>query len=92
MRDLDAMLTAGAGPAPRLDAHRSLGARDKWASPRGALISVTGAPALALPCGFSDDGLPLGMQIAGRPFEDATVLRIGPAYEQAAGWRDRRPA
>jgi aspartyl-tRNA(Asn)/glutamyl-tRNA(Gln) amidotransferase subunit A len=89
----DALLTAGAGPAPRLDAHRSLGARDKWASPGvGALISVTGAPALALPCGFSDDGLPLGMQIAGRPFEDATVLRIGHAYEQAAGWRDRRPA
>ncbi|HEX3402477.1 MAG TPA: amidase [Acetobacteraceae bacterium] len=89
----DALLTAGAGPAPRLDAHQSLGARDKWASPGvGALFSVTGAPALALPCGFSDDGLPLGMQIAGRPFEDATLLRIGHAYEQATRWGDRKPA
>jgi aspartyl-tRNA(Asn)/glutamyl-tRNA(Gln) amidotransferase subunit A len=89
----DALLTAGAGPAPRLDAHQSLGARDKWASPGvGALFSLTGAPALALPCGFSDDWLPLGMQIAGRPFEDATVLRIGHAYEQATHWGDRKPA
>jgi aspartyl-tRNA(Asn)/glutamyl-tRNA(Gln) amidotransferase subunit A len=89
----DALLTAGAGPAPRLDAHQSLGARDKWASPGvGALFSVTGAPALALPCGFSDDGLPLGMQIAGRPFEDATLLRNGHAYEQATRWGDRKPA
>ncbi len=88
----DALLTAGAGPAPRLDAHHRLGARDKWASPGvGSLFSVTGAPALALPCGFGDDGLPLGMQIAGRPFEDATVLRIGHAYEQATRWNDRKP-
>ncbi len=88
----DALLTAGAGPAPRLDAHKSLGAHDKWASPGvGALFSLTGAPTLALSCGFSADGLPLGMQIAGRPFEDATVLRIGHAYQQATRWTDRRP-
>ena len=39
------------------------------------MFSVTGAPALALPCGFSSAGLPLGMQIAGRPFEDGTCSR-----------------
>jgi aspartyl-tRNA(Asn)/glutamyl-tRNA(Gln) amidotransferase subunit A len=57
----------------------------------GTMFSVTGAPALALPCGFSANGLPLGLQIAGRPFDDATVLRIGHAYEQAARWHARHP-
>ena len=51
-----------------------------------------GLPALALPCGFSDRGLPLALQIVGRPFDEATVLRAGHAYEQAAGWHQRRPA
>jgi aspartyl-tRNA(Asn)/glutamyl-tRNA(Gln) amidotransferase subunit A len=51
-----------------------------------------GLPALALPCGFSRQGLPLAFQIVGRPFDEATVLRAGAAYEQAAGWYRRRPA
>jgi aspartyl-tRNA(Asn)/glutamyl-tRNA(Gln) amidotransferase subunit A len=44
-----------------------------------------GLPALSVPCGFSADGLPLGLQIIGRPFDEATVLRVGRAWEQAAG-------
>jgi aspartyl-tRNA(Asn)/glutamyl-tRNA(Gln) amidotransferase subunit A len=48
-------------------------------------------PALSLPCGFSRDGLPVGLQIAGRPFDEATVLRAGHAYEQATNWHLRRP-
>jgi aspartyl-tRNA(Asn)/glutamyl-tRNA(Gln) amidotransferase subunit A len=88
----DALVTAGSGPAARLDAHRSIGAAQKWSTPSmGTMFSVTGAPALALPCGFSASGLPLGLQIAGRPFDDATVLRIGHAYEQAARWHERHP-
>lgn len=51
-----------------------------------------GLPVLALPCGFSREGLPLGLQIAGRPFDEATVLGVGHVYEQAAGWSTRRPA
>jgi aspartyl-tRNA(Asn)/glutamyl-tRNA(Gln) amidotransferase subunit A len=51
-----------------------------------------GLPALALPCGWSADGLPLAFQVVGRPFDEATVLRAGHAYEQAAGWHRRRPA
>ena len=51
-----------------------------------------GLPALSLPCGFSRDGLPLGLQIAGRPFDEPTVLRVGHVYEQTAGWFTRRPA
>jgi aspartyl-tRNA(Asn)/glutamyl-tRNA(Gln) amidotransferase subunit A len=89
----DAFITTGAGPAPHLDSHRSIGAAQKWTTPSmGTMFSVTGAPALALPCGFAKNGLPLGMQIAGRPFEDATVLAIGHAYEQVARWFECRPA
>jgi aspartyl-tRNA(Asn)/glutamyl-tRNA(Gln) amidotransferase subunit A len=88
----DAFITTGAGPAPHLTAHRSIGAAQKWTTPSmGTMFSVTGAPALALPCGFASNGLPLGMQIAGRPFEDATLLAIGHAYEQAVRWCDRHP-
>jgi aspartyl-tRNA(Asn)/glutamyl-tRNA(Gln) amidotransferase subunit A len=54
-------------------------------------FNVTGNPVLAMPTGFSKTGLPLGMQIVGRPFDEATVLRVGAAYEAAAGWIDRRP-
>jgi aspartyl-tRNA(Asn)/glutamyl-tRNA(Gln) amidotransferase subunit A len=88
----DILMTPGGGPAPHLGAHRSLGAGQKWSTPSmGTMFSVTGAPALALPCGFSSAGLPLGMQIAGRPFEDGTVLAVGDAYERATRWRERRP-
>jgi aspartyl-tRNA(Asn)/glutamyl-tRNA(Gln) amidotransferase subunit A len=54
-------------------------------------FNVTGLPALALPCGFASSGLPLSLQIAGRAFEEATVLRVGHAYEQATDWHTRRP-
>jgi aspartyl-tRNA(Asn)/glutamyl-tRNA(Gln) amidotransferase subunit A len=55
-------------------------------------FNITGLPTLALPCGFSPTGLPLSLQLAGRPFEEATVLRVGHAYEQATPWHTRRPA
>jgi aspartyl-tRNA(Asn)/glutamyl-tRNA(Gln) amidotransferase subunit A len=54
-------------------------------------FNVTGSPTLALPCGFSSSGLPLSLQLAGRPFEEATVLRTGHAYERATAWHTRRP-
>jgi aspartyl-tRNA(Asn)/glutamyl-tRNA(Gln) amidotransferase subunit A len=50
-----------------------------------------GLPALAVPCGFSKAGLPLAFQIVGRPLDEATVLRLGHAYEQATTWHTRRP-
>ena len=53
--------------------------------------SLANIPALAVPCGFSEEGLPLSLQIAGRPFDEATVLRAGHAYEQATEWHTRRP-
>jgi aspartyl-tRNA(Asn)/glutamyl-tRNA(Gln) amidotransferase subunit A len=64
--------------------------------PRGRLVmtpfNLTGAPALVVCAGFSGNGLPLSLQIAGRPFDDATVLRVGHAYEKLTDWRRIRPA
>src|SRR5437773_888548 len=52
-------------------------------------VNLAGLPALALPCGFDGAGLPIGLQVIGRPFDEATVLRIGHAYEQATEWHRR---
>ncbi|OWU83526.1 amidase [Oceanicola sp. 22II-s10i] len=54
-------------------------------------FNVTGNPALAMPTGLSSDGLPLSLQIVGRPFEDAKVLQIGEALEKATGLIATRP-
>jgi aspartyl-tRNA(Asn)/glutamyl-tRNA(Gln) amidotransferase subunit A len=56
-----------------------------------APFNATHLPALSLPCGFTRAGLPIGLQIAGRPFDEATVLRAGHAYEQATDWHLRTP-
>jgi len=54
--------------------------------------SLAGVPAIALPCGFSGDGLPIGLQLAGRPFDEPAVLRAAHAYEQSTDWHTRRPS
>ncbi len=54
-------------------------------------VSLTGIPALSLPCGFSRRGLPIGMQILGRSFEEDVVLRSARAYELATDWHKKRP-
>jgi aspartyl-tRNA(Asn)/glutamyl-tRNA(Gln) amidotransferase subunit A len=46
---------------------------------------------MSLPCGFSAAGLPIGLQLIGRPFGEETILRTGYAYEQATDWHRRRP-
>jgi len=55
-------------------------------------FNITGSPAISVPCGFTSDGLPVGLQIVGPRFADATVLRVAAAYEMAAPWIERRPA
>jgi aspartyl-tRNA(Asn)/glutamyl-tRNA(Gln) amidotransferase subunit A len=54
-------------------------------------FNVTGQPALTVCCGFSGDGLPLAFQLAGRAFDEASVLAAGAAYERATPWRSKRP-
>jgi len=53
--------------------------------------NLLGLPAVVVPCGFTREGLPVSIQIVGRPFDDATVLRIARAYERATDWHTRRP-
>jgi aspartyl-tRNA(Asn)/glutamyl-tRNA(Gln) amidotransferase subunit A len=64
----------------------------KWGGMLTNPFNVTGSPALALPIGFGANGLPLGAQIVGRPFDEPMVLRIGAAFEAAAADPQRRPA
>jgi aspartyl-tRNA(Asn)/glutamyl-tRNA(Gln) amidotransferase subunit A len=54
-------------------------------------LNMTGQPAVTVPAGFTDDGLPIGLQIIGRHLDDPTVLRAAAAFEKAAPWADRWP-
>ncbi|MGD0430549.1 MAG: amidase [Acetobacteraceae bacterium] len=91
MRELDVVITAGApGEAQRLDAIPKLDLFDK---PNFTMpFNVTGYPALCVCSGFGPAGLPVSVQIVGKPFQDAMVLRVGDAFEKASSWRSRRPA
>jgi aspartyl-tRNA(Asn)/glutamyl-tRNA(Gln) amidotransferase subunit A len=53
-------------------------------------VNLAGVPGLVVPCGFSDD-LPVGLQLIGRPFDEATLLRAGDAYQRVTDWHMRRP-
>lgn len=84
-------------PAPAL-AEAVAGEGEAIAARMGRFSRLTrpwnglGLPALALPCGFAGSGLPLSMQIVGRPFDEVTVLRAGHAFEGATDWHRRRPS
>jgi aspartyl-tRNA(Asn)/glutamyl-tRNA(Gln) amidotransferase subunit A len=84
-------------PAPPLS-HAIEGPAHELAARHGRFSRLTrpfngfGLPALSLPCGFSPAGLPLAFQVAGRPFDEATLLRVGEAYQQTTDWHTRRPA
>jgi aspartyl-tRNA(Asn)/glutamyl-tRNA(Gln) amidotransferase subunit A len=54
------------------------------------VFNLTGLPAMSIPCGFSS-GLPIGLQLAGRAFEETTVFQLAHAYEQATDWHTRFP-
>ena len=54
--------------------------------------SMTGLPAISVPCGFNASGLPIGLQLIGRTLDEATLLRAAHAYAQATPWRERHPA
>jgi aspartyl-tRNA(Asn)/glutamyl-tRNA(Gln) amidotransferase subunit A len=79
----------GLATAARFDAFGKDAGR--WGGMLTNPFNVTGSPALALPIGFGANGLPLGAQIVGRPFDESLVLRIGSAFEAAAGVTQRRP-
>ena len=53
--------------------------------------SLAGNPGISIPCGFSEDGLPIGLQLIGKPYAEAQLLQIAHAYEGAHSWADRKP-
>jgi aspartyl-tRNA(Asn)/glutamyl-tRNA(Gln) amidotransferase subunit A len=73
--------------ASKRDATHRLFTRRSYTTP----AALAGTPALSVPCGFSRAGLPIGLQLTARPFDEATVLRVGHAYEHATPWHDRLP-
>ena len=86
----DVLVTPAApAPAPRLGTWRTI---SFWQnSSLTTPFNVTAGPALAQCMGFTPAGLPLSLQIVGRPFDEATVLRAAHAYEMATNWRSHRP-
>lgn len=54
-------------------------------------VNLAGLPAISVPCGFAANGMPIGLQIVGKAFDESTVLRVAHAYEQAAGFSERKP-
>jgi aspartyl-tRNA(Asn)/glutamyl-tRNA(Gln) amidotransferase subunit A len=56
-----------------------------------APFNLTGLPALSVPCGFTLDGLPIGLQIIGSPWAESKILNAGFAYERATEWHKRKP-
>jgi len=90
MTDVDLLiLPTTPGPAPLI---KDVGSYGLFEIPNFTMpFNVAGTPALSLCNGYSVGGLPLSLQIIGRPFEDATVLRAGHAYENATSWKERRP-
>jgi aspartyl-tRNA(Asn)/glutamyl-tRNA(Gln) amidotransferase subunit A len=54
-------------------------------------FNITGQPAASVPCGFTEDGLPIGLQIVGRKYDEMTVLKASAAFERAKPWADKYP-
>jgi aspartyl-tRNA(Asn)/glutamyl-tRNA(Gln) amidotransferase subunit A len=54
-------------------------------------VNLAGVPGISLPCGFTQSGLPIGMQLIGRHFDEETILKVAFAYEQATGWHKKKP-
>ena len=91
------IVPTGPGPAPPLES--STGRRGGYYQGKADLgrrmytspAALAGLPALSVPCGFTESGLPMGMQIIGRPFDETTLFRLGHAYEGATEWHTMHP-
>jgi len=89
LADVDVSISANStGPAPRIDSVSTFSTFER-ASYTGP-YNLTGSPALSVPIGF-EDGLPLAFQIVGKPFDEAGVMRVGYAFEQATDFHRQRP-
>jgi aspartyl-tRNA(Asn)/glutamyl-tRNA(Gln) amidotransferase subunit A len=83
-------------PAPRIGA-KSVRIGGKEETVRAALVRLNrpanscGLPAISVPCGFTRAGLPMGLQLIGKPWDELRLLQIAHAYEQATPWHSRHP-
>jgi aspartyl-tRNA(Asn)/glutamyl-tRNA(Gln) amidotransferase subunit A len=90
MANLDLVITAAApseAPTFEVVSKFALFERPSLTMP----FNVTGSPAMSVCCGYAPAGLPLAFQLAGKPFDEATVLKVAHAYERATSWRSVRP-
>ena len=84
-------------PAPKIATETGLTSKDAvmrqffGSRSHRSPFNLAGVPAMAVPCGFTEAGLPISMQIAGRPFAENTVFGVGHAYQQRTDWHERRP-
>lgn len=82
-----------AGPAPRVKDVGPIDTLYKHVQPEfHGPFNLTGLPTLSVPCGFSDNNLPIALQLVGKPFDEVTVLRAGYTYQQHMKWYENRPA
>ena len=91
--DVLALPTSGA-PAEKAGPDRIIDSKEATARLPYLLtpvFSLAGAPALSTCCGFTSGNLPIGLQLAGRPLAEETLLKVAHAYEQATPWHTRRP-
>ncbi len=87
---VDVIVTASSmDPACRIDDEKAVDYT--YGRQARAPFNVTGSPAVSVPTGFSRSGLPLAMQLVGKPFSEALLYRVAYAYEQASPWVDRHP-
>ena len=90
-------LPTGLGPAPLVESAPMVQSKEQSMEYLNSRINYTGpfnlagVPAISVPCGFTESGLPLGIQIVGKPFSEDTLFRVAHAYEQATAWHTRRP-
>lgn len=88
--DVDVIVTASSmDPACRIDDEKAVDYT--YGRQARAPFNVTGSPAVSVPTGFSGSGLPLAMQLVGKPFSEALLYRVAHAYEQATPWVNRHP-
>ena len=91
------VLPTGPVTAPPVETVPGIQSKEQSAAALAGRLSFTGPanlaglPALSLPCGFSSENLPIGLQIVGRPFAEETVMKVAHAYEQNTDWHNRRP-